>query len=391
MSESQANPNTAAAGSEKKPHEPERFKDYHLLEDKSGFKIDGSDHVFHFDEEGGWFDEHGNYYNADAEPDTPAYEEEKNEHPPEPERFKDFKLLEDKSGFKIEGSDHVFHFDQDGGWYDEHENYYNSNGEPCDPPEDEDEDDYYEDEGNPLNEYDLDEEDDNVADMYKEYLKYKQSQARGDEEQEGYNHNVQELQAYNEDDLDHEGEDEDEQVDEKIEKVVNDKYYNDIEATKTQNLKKLDKYKDDDIIRTIFTNVSYKVPMWDFRNFLEGKGLKIYGFSYNKFGDYSHQGSAYVAFSGKANTAEALKIHGQEFNGRKIYVSVKNYNETDTTRDAQDRQSKLEENKAKDPKQKQTKPEKKWNNFDSKAEPKPEQPKADVKPDPNSKNDAFFA
>lgn len=51
--------------------------------------------------------------------------------------------------------------------------------------------------------------------------------------------------------------------------------------------------------------------MWEFRKHLEEKGLKIYGFSYHKFGDHSHQGSAYVAFNGKPNAMQALKIHGQ--------------------------------------------------------------------------------
>lgn len=52
MSETQANTNTTST--EKQPHTPERFKDFILLEDKTGFNLAGSDHVFYFDEEGGW-------------------------------------------------------------------------------------------------------------------------------------------------------------------------------------------------------------------------------------------------------------------------------------------------------------------------------------------------
>lgn len=64
------------------------------------------------------YDEYDNYYNADSEPSNPPHqdEEEKNEHPPNSERFKDYKLLEDKTGFTVEGTDHVFYFDQEGGW-----------------------------------------------------------------------------------------------------------------------------------------------------------------------------------------------------------------------------------------------------------------------------------
>lgn len=41
--------------------------------------------------------------------------------------------LEDGSGFKIPGNDHVFLFTKQGGWYDEDNNYYNANGDPSEP------------------------------------------------------------------------------------------------------------------------------------------------------------------------------------------------------------------------------------------------------------------
>ena len=53
-------------------HQPERFKEYYETEDKSGFKIHGCDFVFKYEEDGGWKDEHGNYYDCNG---LPVYEE----------------------------------------------------------------------------------------------------------------------------------------------------------------------------------------------------------------------------------------------------------------------------------------------------------------------------
>jgi len=66
---------------------------------------------------------------------------------PNPQRFNDFKLLPDETGFKIPGCNFTFYFDQNGGWYifhsqltktairfDEYQNYYNANGDPSTPP-----------------------------------------------------------------------------------------------------------------------------------------------------------------------------------------------------------------------------------------------------------------
>jgi hypothetical protein len=55
--------------------------------------------------------------------------------PPQPDRFVEFKLLKDETGFTIPGSNHIFYFDVYGGWFDEYKNYYNSNGEPRSPPD----------------------------------------------------------------------------------------------------------------------------------------------------------------------------------------------------------------------------------------------------------------
>ncbi len=54
----------------------------------------------------------------------------------QPERFDVFNELKDGSGFTIPGCQHIFKFDRYGGWYDEHSNYYDKNGNPEDPPSD---------------------------------------------------------------------------------------------------------------------------------------------------------------------------------------------------------------------------------------------------------------
>lgn len=52
-------------------HQPERFEVFELLPDQRSFTIKDTNYIFHLDKYGGWFDEYGNYYNQDAEPDDP--------------------------------------------------------------------------------------------------------------------------------------------------------------------------------------------------------------------------------------------------------------------------------------------------------------------------------
>lgn len=47
--------------------DPNRFKEYIELPDKSGFTLEGQTHVYKYDEEGGWYDEFGDYYNCQGE------------------------------------------------------------------------------------------------------------------------------------------------------------------------------------------------------------------------------------------------------------------------------------------------------------------------------------
>jgi len=54
---------------------------------------------------------------------------------PNPERFKDFDVIDDETGFTVKGSDHIFYFDRHGGWFDEYKNYYNADGVPKTPPD----------------------------------------------------------------------------------------------------------------------------------------------------------------------------------------------------------------------------------------------------------------
>lgn len=45
-----------------------------------------------------------------------ADSKKKDYHPPDPSRFTSYTLLPDKSGFMIDGCNHVFYFEEDGGW-----------------------------------------------------------------------------------------------------------------------------------------------------------------------------------------------------------------------------------------------------------------------------------
>ncbi len=67
---------------------------------------------------------------------------------PNPSRFEKFDLLDDETGFKIQGTDHIFYFDKYGGWYgtlfvenlsilrfDEYGHYFNAKGKHCPAPE----------------------------------------------------------------------------------------------------------------------------------------------------------------------------------------------------------------------------------------------------------------
>lgn len=64
-------------------------------------------------------------------------------HPPNPKRFETYENLKDGSGFTIKGCDFIFKYDRYGGWYDEFANYYDSNGQPDDPPSDSEHSDRY--------------------------------------------------------------------------------------------------------------------------------------------------------------------------------------------------------------------------------------------------------
>ena len=55
-----------------KPHDPAaRFEEFKELEDGSGFLLPSGE-IFLLDQEGGWFDEKGNHFSPDGEPDEPS-------------------------------------------------------------------------------------------------------------------------------------------------------------------------------------------------------------------------------------------------------------------------------------------------------------------------------
>lgn len=58
---------------------PSRFEVYTEIKGGKGFKIKGCDYVFKFDRFNGWFDEFGNYYNANGKSEDPPSESERSE------------------------------------------------------------------------------------------------------------------------------------------------------------------------------------------------------------------------------------------------------------------------------------------------------------------------
>jgi hypothetical protein len=56
-----------------------------------------------------------------------------------PSRFEVFTESKDGKTFTIKDTDHIFKFDRFGGWFDEYGNYYNADGSASDPPSDDDE------------------------------------------------------------------------------------------------------------------------------------------------------------------------------------------------------------------------------------------------------------
>lgn len=59
--------------SRRKPN-PARFEDYEENKDATGFTIQekGRSIEFYYDQDKGWFDEDGNYYNKDGQPTKPS-------------------------------------------------------------------------------------------------------------------------------------------------------------------------------------------------------------------------------------------------------------------------------------------------------------------------------
>ena len=64
----------------KPTHDPARFETYELLSDGTGFTLKGNPHVFKLDKNGGWFDEFGNYYNADGSASEPPSDSDDDYH-----------------------------------------------------------------------------------------------------------------------------------------------------------------------------------------------------------------------------------------------------------------------------------------------------------------------
>jgi len=232
--------------------DPSRYEFRSELEDGSGFKVLGINHVFKFDEHGGWTDEYGNYYNKENKPSNPPIASKK----PDPARFEKFELTKDESGFTLPGSNHIFYFDIYGGWFDEFDNYYDKYGMPRDPPE-------YSDSADTFDKFD------------REY-----------------------------DDYDDEDEDE-------------------IQANyaREANRRKLDNIKGD--VELQVKNINFKATEDDFEDFLNKEKIEFVDFEFEYLDDGRTKGIAYVTLN-KTNAEKLIDLDNKPFKGRKIAVSIYN-------------------------------------------------------------------
>jgi len=92
---------------------PKRFEKYAISKDGRSFTIEGSTHEFVFDEQGGWLDEFGNYYDANGNPldyDDDHYDDDKYDGY-DVEDAEKFVLEYDLGGGHDEEDDQLHHFD----------------------------------------------------------------------------------------------------------------------------------------------------------------------------------------------------------------------------------------------------------------------------------------
>eukprot|EP00331_Platyophrya_macrostoma_P003777 CAMPEP_0176431042 /NCGR_PEP_ID=MMETSP0127-20121128/14593_1 /TAXON_ID=938130 /ORGANISM="Platyophrya macrostoma, Strain WH" /LENGTH=457 /DNA_ID=CAMNT_0017813007 /DNA_START=32 /DNA_END=1405 /DNA_ORIENTATION=+ len=301
---------------------PERFKgDFIELEDGTGFRIDGCEFVFRYDAHDGWFDEFGNYYDKDGVPTTapegstrptrPNPEETKaDDKKPNPDRFKDFILFEDKAAFAINSSDQVYWFDKDGGWFDEYENYYNHLGEPTTPPAD------------------IDDEEDDEEDDY-------------DDDEDEYEPEVQNML----DEYDWDDDDDYEKPDKRVQNqvVLESEYENLVNHSKIQA------YPDDQFIKINITNISFKGYMDDFKKLIQGTGAEIERFDYDRYGRNSHQGSARVLVRNKKSAENVISLNGTNFVGRRVIINVVEFENLSQSEEEADEEIESPANNKEDP------------------------------------------
>mmetsp|Transcript_33804 Transcript_33804/g.39307 ORF Transcript_33804/g.39307 Transcript_33804/m.39307 type:complete len:234 (-) Transcript_33804:258-959(-) len=205
---------------------------------------------------------------------SPKKQEEskkKEYQPPNPKRFLNYTLTKDGDGFTIDDTDHVFYFEDDGGWYDEFENYYNADGEPDDGYDD------YE----PTNEKDL---------------------------FGGYD-----VDGYDDDDYDPTYE-----------------TYDNVYANQ-ENVKRLESYLEDDVIKVHITNISFKAKMNYFIDYLRRTNkIAFSGEDYERYGYNGHKGSLYIICDNKKAAEDTIKLNGKSYEGRNLKVEVLKRDDAET-------------------------------------------------------------
>jgi len=200
---------------------------------------------------------------------------------PNPQRFAVFNLIPDESGFTLPNYNYVFYFDENGGWYDEFNNYYNSDGQPDTPPR-------FNNNRRQDNRHDYEDDYDPADDFANEY---EQDDDDGDDEHMGHYDNI---------------------------------YLN------IENKKTLAKCLKDEEVEIEIRNMDYRTNEDQFEKFLVGKTISWVEFEFEYDDRDRFRGICYMTCD-KTNAEKFIEFNGNKVLGReiKINVSRKKENEGD--------------------------------------------------------------
>jgi hypothetical protein len=210
------------------------------------------------------------YDNNNRYQGNPQYTQQYNTQP-NPQRFATFQLIADESGFTLPYSNYVFYFDENGGWYDEFNNYYNADGQPDAPPR-------YNNNRRQDDRHGYDDDYDPADDFVNEY----EQDEDGDEDDLGHYDNI---------------------------------YLN------IENKKTLAKCLKDEEVEVEVRNLDYRSNEDQFEKFLVDKNIAWIEFEFEYDDRDRFRGICYMTVD-KANAEKFIEFNGTKVLGRDIKVNV---------------------------------------------------------------------